>query len=273
VEKERVDILAVSQGLFASREKAKSAIMAGMVVTKETGERFDKPGEKIPIGTSLRFKGEIFPYVSRGAKKLLKALEVFDIDIEKKIVLDIGSSTGGFTDVALQHGALLVYALDVGTNQLAWKLRQDKRVVVMEQTNFRYSKPIDFSQGLPDMATIDVSFISLELIFGPLFKILQNSSSVMILIKPQFEAGRELVGKNGIIRDPAVHEQVLIRVLNVAGEVGFNVLDLDFSPITGVHGNIEFIAHLRKNFSKENLQTLTTKKIKVVVQSAHEIFK
>ena len=244
--KERVDILATRAGLFETREKAKRAIMAGLLVEEKSGQRFDKPGEKVAVDTQFRIKGEVLPYVSRGGLKLEKALKVFDIDVTGKTVLDIGASTGGFTDVCLQNGAKMSYALDVGTNQLAWKLRNDPRVVVMEQTNFRYSQPKDFLEGLPDFATIDVSFISLSLILPPLFDILVDGGQVMALIKPQFEAGKDSVGKNGIIRDKKVHKAVVEDVLAMAQATGFAILGLDFSPITGGAGNIEFIAHLQK---------------------------
>lgn len=246
MKKERVDILAVKQGLFPTREKAKRAIMAGLVVSNLSGERFDKPGEKISEKTVLRIKGEIFPYVSRGGLKLAKAVEVFNISLQSKTVLDIGASTGGFTDVALQNGAKLVYALDVGVNQLDWKIRQDPHVIVMEKTNFRYTKPEDFTQGLPEIATIDVSFISLKLILKPLYKILETNGEVMALIKPQFEAGKEQVGKNGIVREQKIHQQVIEKFFQSAVKLNFDVLNLDFSPITGGKGNIEFLAHLRK---------------------------
>lgn len=268
--KERVDILATRAGLFETREKAKRAIMAGLVVNEKNGERFDKPGEKIPSGTSFRIKGEVLPYVSRGGLKLEKALKIFDFTIEGKIVLDIGASTGGFTDVALQNGARLSYALDVGTNQLAWKLRNDPRVVVMEQTNFRYSEPKDFMDGLPQIATIDVSFISLSLILPPLHKILTMDGDVMALIKPQFEAGKENVGKNGIIRDKKVHQAVIEAVLEMAKKTRFDVCGLDFSPITGGAGNIEFLAHLRK--TKEMGKVNEQINVKDVVEEAHAIF-
>ena len=184
------------------------------------------------------------PYVSRGGLKLAKALDVFDIDVSGLVVLDIGSSTGGFTDVMLQNGAKLSYALDVGTNQLVWKLREDPRVVVMENTNFRYSKLADFTSGQPEFASIDVSFISLKLILPVLKQILKTGGSVVSLIKPQFEAGREKVGKHGIVRDRKVHEEVLKNVLTMANAEGFDVLGLDYSPIKGGEGNIEFLAWL-----------------------------
>ncbi len=244
IKKERVDVLLVQQGLSETREKAKRNVMAGLVCD-EKNIRYDKPGEKISVDTVLRLKGQALKYVSRGGLKLEKAMTVFGIEFEGKTLLDIGSSTGGFTDVALQNGARMSYALDVGSNQLAWKLRQDERVEVMEKTNFRYSKLEDFSKGQPDIATIDVSFISLKLILPVLKEILSKEGEVVALIKPQFEAGREQVGKKGIIRDKKVHLSVLNEVVAFIQEFGFNVMALDYSPITGGDGNIEFLAHLK----------------------------
>ncbi|MCT4382813.1 TlyA family RNA methyltransferase [Leuconostoc suionicum] len=250
IEKERVDILLVQQGLFQSREQAKRAVMAGQILGNNE-ERLDKAGEKIPVTTELHFKGEQLKYVSRGGLKLEKALNNFDITVENKTVLDIGSSTGGFTDVSLQNGAKLVYALDVGTNQLAWKLRNDDRVKVMENTNFRYSKLADFKYGQPEFATIDVSFISLGLILPALANIITMNGNVVALIKPQFEAGRENVGKNGIIKDTAVHKQVLQKVTQMMVNDGFSITDLTYSPIKGGQGNIEFLAVLKRSNQAE----------------------
>lgn len=244
VRKERVDVLVVQQGLSETREQAKRNVMAGLVVD-EKGQRYDKPGEKISADTVLRLKGQALKYVSRGGLKLEKAMESFGISFEGKTLLDIGSSTGGFTDVALQNGAKMSYALDVGSNQLAWKLRQDERVEVMEKTNFRYSKLEDFTKGQPNISSIDVSFISLKLIFPVLKEILASDGEVVALIKPQFEAGRDQVGKKGIIRDKKVHLSVLKEVLEFIQQSGFNVMALDFSPITGGDGNIEFLAYLK----------------------------
>ncbi|MGY3742595.1 TlyA family RNA methyltransferase [Leuconostoc inhae] len=248
IDKERVDILLVQQGLFDSREQAKRAVMAGEILGKNE-ERLDKAGQKIPVTTELHFKGEKLKYVSRGGLKLEKALNDFDITVKDKIVLDIGSSTGGFTDVALQNGAKLVYALDVGTNQLVWKLRSDDRVKVMENTNFRYSKLNDFKFGQPNFATIDVSFISLGLILPPLANIISMGGHVVALIKPQFEAGRENVGKNGIIKEPAVHKQVLQKTTQLMLQDGFTISALTYSPIKGGQGNIEFLAVLIRDDS------------------------
>ncbi|KRL53206.1 TlyA family RNA methyltransferase [Lacticaseibacillus manihotivorans] len=242
--KERIDVLLVEQGLFLSREQAKRAVMAGEVYD-QNNERLDKPGVKIAADSILHVKGKTMPYVSRGGLKLSKALDVFGIDLTGLTVLDIGASTGGFTDVALQAGAKMSYALDVGYNQLAWKLREDPRVNVMERVNFRYSKPEDFTDGPVEFAMTDVSFISLKLILPPLKSILQPGGHAVALIKPQFEAGPANVGKKGIVRDPEVHRMVLNMIVDFALGAGFNVLGLDFSPIKGGEGNIEFLIHLQ----------------------------
>lgn len=265
MEKERADLLVVQQGLCESREKAKRLIMAGQIYD-HNNERIDKVGEKLPMTTQLHIKGETLKYVSRGGLKLEKALAFFELDIANRRVLDIGASTGGFTDVALQNGAQLSYALDVGYNQLDWKLRQDDRVVVMERMNFRYAQLEDFKMGQPNFATIDVSFISLRLILPNLATILAKGSPVVALIKPQFEAGREKVGKKGIVKDPNVHEEVIEEVLNFASQQGYAISGLTFSPITGGSGNIEFLAYLTFNGVMEK-QPITLD-IKDVVQQA-----
>lgn len=267
--KERVDVLAYKQGLFDTREQAKRGVMAGLVVSVLNGERFDKPGEKIDEATELKLKGEKLKYVSRGGLKLEKALQVFDLSVAGKTTLDIGASTGGFTDVMLQNGASLVYAVDVGTNQLAWKLRNDERVVSMEQFNFRYATADDFEQE-PSFASIDVSFISLSLILPALHGILADSGQVVALIKPQFEAGREQIGKNGIVKDKAVHRMVLDKVTAFAVAAGFSVKGLDFSPIQGGHGNVEFLAYLEK---ENPAQDLVAAQISQLVEDAHKEFK
>ncbi|MDM5229231.1 TlyA family RNA methyltransferase [Cytobacillus sp. NJ13] len=265
--KERLDVLLVERGLAETREKAKRAVMAGLVFSNES--RLDKPGEKVSADIPLTLKGKVMPYVSRGGLKLEKALKVFDLEIEGKILLDIGSSTGGFTDCALQNGAKMSYALDVGYNQLAWKLRQDERVVVMERTNFRYVTPADLSAGMPDFASIDVSFISLKLILPVLKTLLVPGSDTVALVKPQFEAGREQVGKKGIVRDPKIHEAVLDKIIEFALSLGYDVKDVSFSPITGGDGNIEFLLHLYWSGIKEEGENLLKARTDEVVKEAH----
>ncbi|MGX1901110.1 TlyA family RNA methyltransferase [Thermolongibacillus altinsuensis] len=264
--KERLDVLLVERGLVESREKAKRTIMAGLVYSNEM--RLDKPGEKVPVDIPLTIKGEVLPYVSRGGLKLEKALRTFQLNIKDKIMVDIGASTGGFTDCALQNGVKLSYALDVGYNQLAWKLRQDERVVVMERTNFRYVTPSDFQQGLPEFATIDVSFISLKLILPVLKTILVPQSDVVALVKPQFEAGKEFVGKKGIVRDRRVHHQVLDSIISFSLQEGYDVVDLTYSPITGGDGNIEFLLHLHWSGKTTGENRLTVSP-QLVVDEAH----
>ncbi|SFA96859.1 MULTISPECIES: TlyA family RNA methyltransferase [unclassified Bacillus (in: firmicutes)] len=251
IKKERIDVLLVERGLVETREKAKRAVMAGLVYTNE--ERLDKPGEKVNEDIPLTVKGNLIPYVSRGGLKLEKALKVFEIDVKDKVLLDIGASTGGFTDCALQNGARMSYALDVGYNQLAWKLRQDDRVVVMERTNFRYVTPADLEREMPTFASIDVSFISLSLILPVLKTLLVPGSDIVALVKPQFEAGREQVGKKGIVRDEKVHLEVLEKIIALSINQGYDVMNLSFSPITGGDGNIEFLLHL--SWSGENEET------------------
>lgn len=215
--------------------------MAGLVLANE--ERIEKPGMKVLRSSVLRVKGAVHPYVSRGGLKLEKALRQFGIDLNGRNMLDIGSSTGGFTDCALQNGAAHVYAIDVGHNQLDWSLRNDERVTVMEQTNFRYMTPPDLKGPVPDFASIDVSFISLKIILPPLMALLNRPADIAALIKPQFEAGREKVGKSGVVRESAVHKEVLVNVLSMAAGLGYKLEGLTFSPITGGEGNIEFLAH------------------------------
>ncbi|CAH1217847.1 MULTISPECIES: TlyA family RNA methyltransferase [Paenibacillus] len=241
--KERIDVLLVEQGFYESREKAKAAIMAGLVYANN--ERIEKAGMKIPREAELKVKGAVHPYVGRGGLKLEKAIRHFGLDMNGRVMLDIGSSTGGFTDCALQHGASHVYAIDVGYNQLDWSLRNDERVTVMERTNFRYVTPEDLTGPVPDFASIDVSFISLQIILPPLMALLKRPAHIVALIKPQFEAGREKVGKSGVVRDSKVHQEVLESMLRFANELGLRLQGLTFSPITGGEGNIEFLAHWR----------------------------
>jgi len=240
-DKERIDVLLVEQGYYESREKAKAALMAGLVFVG--GERVEKSGMKVPRSAEIAVKGAPHPYVSRGGLKLEKAIRHFGIAMEGRVMLDIGASTGGFTDCALQNGASHVYAIDVGYNQLDWSLRQHPQVSVMERVNFRYMQPDDLKGPQPDFATIDVSFISLRLILPPLAALLSPGAGVVALIKPQFEAGREHVGKSGVVRDPKVHEEVVARILGFAAELGFGLQGATFSPITGGEGNIEFLAY------------------------------
>lgn len=245
-EKERLDVILVNRGLAPSREKAKTLIMAGEVFVN--GQREDKPGttfEEAKI-TSLEVKGDTLPYVSRGGLKLEKAVNNFGFSLEGKVCMDIGASTGGFTDCMLQNGAVKVYSVDVGHGQLDWKLRSDPRVVCMEKTNFRYMVRDDIDDEL-DFASCDVSFISLTKILLPARKLLKDGGEMVCLIKPQFEAGRDKVGKKGVVRDPEVHSEVVHRIFDFMGIAGFDVLHLDYSPIKGPEGNIEYLIHIRKN--------------------------
>lgn len=267
IKKERLDVLLVERGLAETREKAKRAIMAGLVYTNE--ERLDKPGEKVDVELPLTIKGNALPYVSRGGLKLEKALKVFSVSVKDKVMLDIGSSTGGFTDCALQNGAKMSYALDVGYNQLAWKLRQDPRVNVMERTNFRYVTAADLAGEMPNFATIDVSFISLKLILPVLKTLLVPGSDIVALVKPQFEAGREQVGKKGIVREPKIHLEVISKIIDFSILQGYSVMDLSFSPITGGDGNIEFLLHLRWNGEREIGENLLTVSPDAVVKQSH----
>ncbi|MGR3764966.1 TlyA family RNA methyltransferase [Rossellomorea sp. NS-SX7] len=269
--KQRLDILLVERGLIETREKAKRAIMAGLVYSNE--ERLDKPGEKVSEDAELTIKGKMMPYVSRGGLKLEKALKVFDIEVKDKVMIDIGSSTGGFTDCALQNGAKMSYAIDVGYNQLAWKLRQDERVVVMERTNFRYVTPADLSGDMPAFASIDVSFISLSLILPVLKTLLIPGGDCIALIKPQFEAGKEQVGKKGIVRDPKVHQAVIEKIMNLAVNEGYTIHGLSYSPITGGDGNIEFLIHIRWTGVESEGKSLLTVTPQQVIEEAHSQFK
>lgn len=265
--KERIDVLLVDKGFYETREKAKSAIMAGLVFVNE--DRVDKPGTKVELDSPIRVQGNLHPYVSRGGLKLEKAIETFSLDFNNKVVIDIGASTGGFTDCALQSGAKLVYAVDVGYGQLAWTLRQDPRVVVMERSNFRYLTPSDLRGETPNVAVIDVSFISLRIILPVLQTLLADQGWVVTLIKPQFEAGRDKIGKNGIVRDPATHKEVMKGVLTFAMNNGFTVRDITFSPITGGEGNIEFLAFLQKGQAQDRVDLDVW--IDAIVKNAHEL--
>ena len=269
--KERLDVLLVKKGLAPSREKAKAVIMAGSVYVD--GQKEDKAGSVFDEESAqIEVRGHALPYVSRGGLKLEKALKVFPITLTDKICMDIGASTGGFTDCMLQNGAVKVYSVDVGYGQLDWKLRQDDRVVCMEKTNFRYMTPEDIPDVL-DFASVDVSFISLDKILTPAHALLKEQGEMVALIKPQFEAGREKVGKKGVVRDPKVHEEVISRIVRHADEVSFEVLDLSYSPIRGPEGNIEYLIHLRKNPERTvypDILAVFEKKIKEIVEEAHQ---
>ena len=269
--KERLDVLLVKKGLAPSREKAKAVIMAGSVYVD--GQKEDKAGSVFDEESAqIEVRGHVLPYVSRGGMKLEKALKVFPITLTDKICMDIGASTGGFTDCMLQNGAVKVYSVDVGYGQLDWKLRQDDRVVCMEKTNFRYMTPEDIPDVL-DFASVDVSFISLDKILTPAYALLREQGEMVALIKPQFEAGREKVGKKGVVRDPKVHEEVISRIVRHADEVSFEVLDLSYSPIRGPEGNIEYLIHLKKNPERTvypDILEVFEKKIKEIVEEAHQ---
>lgn len=269
--KERLDVLLVKKGLAPSREKAKAVIMAGSVYVD--GQKEDKAGSVFDEeGAQIEVRGHALPYVSRGGLKLEKALKVFPITLTDKICMDIGASTGGFTDCMLQNGAAKVYSVDVGYGQLDWKLRQDERVVCMEKTNFRYMTPEDIPDML-DFASVDVSFISLDKILTPAYALLKEQGEMVALIKPQFEAGREKVGKKGVVRDPKVHEEVITKIVRHADEVSFEVLDLSYSPIRGPEGNIEYLIHLKKNAERTiypDILAVFEKKIKEIVEDAHQ---
>lgn len=241
--KERLDMLLVQRGLAPSREKAKAMIMEGNVFV--AGQREDKAGSAFDTQVEIEVRGNTLKYVSRGGLKLEKAMQNFGIDLQGKVCMDIGASTGGFTDCMLQNGARKVYAVDVGYGQFAWALRQDPRVVCMEKTNIRYVKPEDIGDVL-DFASADVSFISLTKVLPTAKELLSPEGEMVCLIKPQFEAGREKVGKKGVVRDPKVHKEVIDKILSFAGEMGFCIRNLDFSPIKGPEGNIEYLVHMKK---------------------------
>lgn len=242
--KERLDVILVNQGYAQSREKAKAVIMSGNVYVN--GQKEDKAGTSFdPAKIQLEVRGSSLKYVSRGGLKLEKAMEKWRFELTDKVCMDIGASTGGFTDCMLQNGAAKVYSVDVGHGQLAWKLRNDSRVVCMEQTNFRYMVREDIEDNL-DFASVDVSFISLTKILIPARNLLKTGGEMVCLIKPQFEAGREKVGKNGVVRESETHREVISKIVDYADSIGFAVLDLEYSPIKGPEGNIEYLLHLKK---------------------------
>ncbi len=239
--KKRLDVLLTEQGYAESRAKAKAIIMAGQVYVD--GQKADKPGVSYEASAAIEVRGDRCPYVSRGGWKLEKALRDFGVRPEGFVCSDSGASTGGFTDCLLQQGARKVFAIDVGYGQLDWKIRSDPRVVVMERTNIRYVTPEDLGEAL-DLSVVDVSFISLKIVLPAIRALLKPDGQVVCLIKPQFEAGKEKVGKKGVVRDPETHTEVLDRFVALAGELGFSLLGLTYSPVKGPEGNIEFLGHL-----------------------------
>lgn len=262
--KQRLDILLVEKGLAGSRERAKRMIMAGEVLVDN--QKVDKAGATVKPEAEIRLLGNDIPYVSRGGLKLEKAMKEFGVALIGRRCADIGASTGGFTDCMLQNGAVQVFAIDVGYGQLAWKLRTDERVVNMERTNIRNVTPEDIGTLL-DFASIDVAFISLTKVLPVAFSLLTSEGELVALIKPQFEAGREFVGKKGVVRDPAVHENVIRRVTAFARELGFVAMALTFSPVKGPEGNIEYLIRLTKDQNQQD--TVTEERLVTVVAEAH----
>ena len=270
--KERLDLLVVQRGLAASREKAKALIMAGQVYVD--GQKEDKAGSMFSEQVSIEVRGSALRYVSRGGLKLEKALETFPIHLSECVCMDIGASTGGFTDCMLQNGARKVYAVDVGRGQLDWKLRNDPRVVCMEKTNIRYVTPADLPEKV-SFVSIDVSFISLSKVLPVLPSLITAEAEVVALIKPQFEAGREKVGKKGVVRDPAVHLEVILRCMGFAAENGLLVNGLTFSPVKGPEGNIEYLVWLSKGISPEKSREISAENMEEqarrIVSEAHAV--
>jgi len=262
----RIDVRLTELGLAPSREKARSLIMAGVVMAD--GRRVDKPGDIVKEEQVIEVKEDPNPFVSRGGLKLQKAMKEFDLSLSGQVCMDIGASTGGFTDCMLQHGAKHVYAIDVGYGQLDWKLRNDERVTVMERTNARNMEPAWFPETAT-FASIDVSFISLKLILPPLHNCLADGGEVVALVKPQFEAGRSKVGKNGVVREASTHREVLATCAKTSLEIGFDVLNASFSPITGPKGNIEFLLHLRRSSKVGEAAFDIEDTVSEIVMSAH----
>ena len=271
MKKERLDVLMVQRNLAESREKAKALIMSGIVYVN--GQKEDKAGTSFDTAAQIEVRGNTLRYVSRGGLKLEKAMKNFDVSMEGKVCTDVGSSTGGFTDCMLQNGAVKVYAIDVGHGQLAWKLRNDPRVVCMEKTNIRYVTPEDIADPI-GFASIDVSFISLTKVLGPVKALLEDNGQIVCLIKPQFEAGREKVGKKGVVREPAVHLEVIDMVIDYALSIGFEALNLEFSPIKGPEGNIEYLLYLQKHPEDQEAEYAVRREAaadpKAVVAEAHQ---
>lgn len=269
--KERLDVLLVKRNLAESREKAKALIMSGIVYVN--GQKEDKAGTTFEETAPIEVRGSTLKYVSRGGLKLEKAMDRFGVRLDGKICMDVGASTGGFTDCMLQNGAVKVYSVDVGHGQLAWKLRNDERVVCMEKTNIRYVTPEDIADPI-GFASIDVSFISLTKVLGPVKALLEDNGQIVCLIKPQFEAGREKVGKKGVVREPAVHLEVIDMVIDYALSIGFEALNLEFSPIKGPEGNIEYLLYLQKHPEEQEAEYAVRREAaadpKAVVAEAHQ---
>ena len=263
--KKRLDILLTERNFFESRAKSQAMIMSGKILVN--GQKVEKSGTLIDDGAKIEIIGEKIPFVSRGGLKLQKALEVFPINMREKICVDIGASTGGFTDCMLQHGAKKIYAVDVGYGQLDWKLRNDERVINMERTNIRNVTKKNFADEL-DFVSTDVAFISLEKVLPVTKEILSADGEIVALIKPQFEAGREKVGKKGVVRDKKVHEEVLKKILNFAQSLNFKICGLDFSPIKGPEGNIEYLTFVSQKIDADEINF--DEKINLVIESAHE---
>ena len=262
--KKRLDVLLVSRGLAESREKARAVIMEGNVFVDQ--QREDKAGSFFDVEAKIEVRGNTLRYVSRGGLKLEKAMEAFGLDLSGCVCMDIGASTGGFTDCMLQNGAAKVYAVDVGYGQFAWKLRQDPRVVCMEKTNIRYVTPDQIGEPL-DFASVDVSFISLTKVLEPAKALLREGAQMVCLIKPQFEAGKDKVGKKGVVREQSTHREVIEKVIAYARGLGFRVLHLDYSPVKGPEGNIEYLVHLANDNLPESEETAD---VAAVVRMAHE---
>lgn len=269
--KERLDVLLVKRNLAESREKAKALIMSGIVYVN--GQKEDKAGTTFEETAPIEVRGSTLKYVSRGGLKLEKAMDRFGVRLDGKICMDVGASTGGFTDCMLQNGAVKVYSVDVGHGQLAWKLRNDERVVCMEKTNIRYVTPEDIADPI-GFASIDVSFISLTKVLGPVKALLEYNGQIVCLIKPQFEAGREKVGKKGVVREPAIHLEVIDMVIDYALSIGFEALNLEFSPIKGPEGNIEYLLYLQKHPEDQEAEYAVRREAaadpKAVVAEAHQ---
>ena len=264
--KKRLDLLMVERALAPSREKAKAYIMSGDVYVD--GQKEDKAGTMFKETVKIEVRGNTLPYVSRGGLKLEKAMNNFGVSLDGKVCMDVGASTGGFTDCMLQNGAVKVYSIDVGYGQLDWKLRNDPRVVCMEKTNIRYVLPEDLQEPA-QFSSIDVSFISLTKVLLPVRNLLTDDGEIVCLIKPQFEAGREKVGKKGVVRDPAVHLEVIEKVIDYASTIAMEPCHLSFSPIKGPEGNIEYLLHLKKRPEGEVIQSSLEVTPEAVVQEAH----